>query len=70
MPKTIKHIQYTYSATDKLMFAMLGLRFFCDILLQKKAIRIISGANMKSHTEPIFKLYILLKIADTYKSKF
>ena len=31
-------------------------------LLQKKAIRIISGANIKSHTEPIFKLYNPLKI--------
>ena len=38
-------------------------------LLQKKAIRIISGANIKSHTEPIFKLYNLLKIEDIYKSK-
>ena len=37
--------------------------------LQKKAIRIISGANIKSHTEPIFKLYNLLKIEDIYKSK-
>ena len=25
---TIKHIQCTYSATDKLLFAMLGLRYF------------------------------------------
>ena len=38
-------------------------------LLQKKAIQIISGANIKSHTEPIFKLYNLLKIEDFYKSK-
>ena len=39
-------------------------------LLQKKAIRIISGANIKSHTEPIFfKLNNLLKIEDIYKSK-
>ena len=38
-------------------------------LLQKKAIRIISGANIKSYTEPIFKLYNLLKITDIYKSK-
>ena len=38
-------------------------------LLQKKAIRIISGANIKSHTEPIFKLYNILKIEDIYKSK-
>ena len=38
--------------------------FYC-----KKAIRIISGGNTKSHTEPIFKLYNLLKIADIYKSK-
>ena len=38
-------------------------------LLQKKAIRIISGANIKSHTEPLFKLYKLLKIADIYKYK-
>ena len=37
-------------------------------LLQKKAIRIISGANIKSHTEPILKLYNLLKIEDIYKS--
>ena len=36
---------------------------------KKKAVRIISGANIKSHTEPIFKLYNLLKIADMYKSK-
>ena len=39
--------------------------------MQKKAIRIISGANIQSHTEPtgIFKLYNLLKIKDIYKSK-
>ena len=29
----------------------------------------ISFANIKSHTEPIFKLYNLLKIEDIYKSK-
>ena len=29
----------------------------------------ISGANIKSHTELIFKLYNLLKIEDIYKSK-
>ena len=55
-------IQCTYSHTDKLLFAMLGLQFFCDISLAKEASRIISGANIKSHTEPIFKLYSLLKI--------
>ena len=26
-------------------------------LLQKRAIRAIPGANSKSHTEPLFKLY-------------
>ena len=40
----------------------------CDtseiFLLQKKAIRIISSANIKSHIEPIFKLYNFLKIKD------
>ena len=48
---------------------MLGLRFFCDISIAKKAIRIISGGNIKSHTKPIYKLYNLLKLADIYKSK-
>ena len=35
------------------------LRYFS---CKKKAIRIISGSNIKSHTEPIFKLYNLLRI--------
>ena len=48
---------------------MLGLRFSAIFLLQKKAIQIISGANIKYHTELIFKLYNLLKIEDIYKSK-
>ena len=34
---TIKHIQCTYSATDNLLYAMLGLRFFCDISLAKES---------------------------------
>ena len=34
---TIKHIKCTYSATDKLLFAMLGLRFFCDISLAQES---------------------------------
>ena len=34
---TIKHTQCTYSATDKLLFAMLRLQFFCDISLAKKS---------------------------------
>ena len=34
---TIKHIQCTYSATDKLLFAMLGPRFFCDISVAKES---------------------------------
>ena len=47
--------------------ATILLRYFT---LQKKAIRIVYGANtcIKSHTEPIFKLYNLLKIADICKS--
>ena len=36
---------------------------------QKRAIRAISGANYKSHTEPLFKLYIILKVDDIFKYK-
>ena len=50
---TVKHIQCTYSATDKLLFAMLpGLRFFCDISLAKKTIRIISQWRNEGNWRP------------------
>ena len=35
--KNYKIIKCTYSATDKLLFAMLGLGFFCDISLAKES---------------------------------
>ena len=37
--------------------------------LQKKAVRAISGANSKSHTEPLFKFYIILKADDIFMYK-
>ena len=48
---------------------MLVLRFFCDISLAKESYSNHLRANIKSHTEPIFQLYNLLKIEDIYKSK-
>ena len=38
-------------------------------ILQKKAIRHITGAKYNSHTEPIFKKMNLLTLADSYKLK-
>ena len=36
-------------------------------MLQKKAIRAINSAGYNAHTEPLFKLYNLLKVEDLYK---
>ena len=36
-------------------------------MLQKKAIRVINSAGYNVHTEPLFKLYNLLKVEDIYK---
>ena len=41
----------------------------CDISLAKESYSNHLRANIKSHTEPIVKIYNLLKIADIYKSK-
>jgi hypothetical protein len=38
-------------------------------LLQKRAVRLVSGAKYKSHTDPIFKRLGILKINDIYKLK-
>ena len=37
--------------------------------LQKRAVRAISGANSKSHTEPLFKFYNILKVDDVFTYK-
>ena len=37
--------------------------------LQKRAVRAISGANSKSHTEPLFKFYNILKVDDIFTYK-
>ena len=37
------------------------------IILQKRAIRIISNAGFLDHTEPLFKLQKILKLQDLYK---
>ena len=37
--------------------------------LQKRAIRAISGANFKSHTEPLFKVYNILKVENIFLYK-
>ena len=36
-------------------------------MLQKKTIRAINSAGYNAHTEPLFKLYNLLKVEDIYK---
>ena len=38
-------------------------------LQQKRAIRAISGAGYNAHTEPLFKIYKLLKIDDIYNCR-
>ena len=37
--------------------------------LQKKAIRAVSCAGYISHTKPLFKIYVILKVNDIYKYK-
>ena len=71
MPKNILLSIYNALILPQINYCLLcwGYDSSAIFLLQKKAIRIISGGNIKSHTEPIFKLYNLLKIADIYKSK-
>ena len=71
MPKNILLSIYNALILPQINYCLLcwGYDSSATFLLQKKAIRIISGGNIKSHTEPIFKLYNLLKIADIYKSK-
>ena len=36
-------------------------------IMQKKSVRIISGAHFRAHTETLFKDLRLLKLADLYK---
>ena len=36
-------------------------------MLQKRAIRAINSAGYNAHSEPLFKLYNLLKVEDIYK---
>ena len=39
------------------------------ILLQKRAVRAIASARYRSHSEPLFKFYNLLKVNDIYKQR-
>ena len=39
------------------------------LLLQKRAVRAIASAGYRSHSEPLLKLYNLLKINDIYTQR-
>ena len=39
------------------------------LLLQKRAVRVIASAGYRSHSEPLFKFYNLLKVNDIYTQR-
>ena len=39
------------------------------LLLQKRAIRTIVFAGYRAHSEPLFKIYNVLKVTDTYQQR-
>ena len=51
-----------------LVYGKCDMSNFCRLnILQKSAIRIISGSKYNSHTEPVFKALCLFKLEDIYQ---
>ena len=60
-------IVYPYLTYCHLIWARAPMTYLSRlILLQKKAIRIISRSQFKAHTDPLFKQHSILKLADLY----
>ena len=66
---TFDYRQYLDFTSHKLLFVREGNKSGKILHLQKKAIRAVSCAGYISHTEPLFKLYDILKVNDNYKYK-
>ena len=68
LPEYVLRIIYCSLIQSQLIYAILTWGFASSRLekLQKKAIRIISGARYNSHTEPLFKRLQLLKVNDLF----
>ena len=71
MPKNVLLTIYNTLILHHINYCLLvwGKKSGKILQLQKKAIRAVSCAGYISHTEPLFKLYDILKVNDIYKYK-
>ena len=69
-PKTILLSIYNSLILPHINYCLLswgsGIEAKGIFLQQKRAIRAISSAGYKAHTEPLFKIYNILKLEDIY----
>ena len=72
-PKTILLSIYNALILPHINYCLLswgsGIEAKGIFLQQKRAIRAISSAGYKAHTEPLFKIYNILKLEDIYNYK-
>ena len=71
MPKNVLLTIYNTLILPHINYCLLvwGNKSGKILQLQKKAIRAVSCAGYISHTEPLFKVYDILKVNDIYKYK-
>ena len=71
MPKNVLLTIYNTLILHHINYCLLvwGKKSGKILQLQKKAIAAVSCAGYISHTEPLFKLYDILKVNDIYKYK-
>ena len=69
-PKTILLFIYNALILPHINYCLLswgsGIEAKGIFVQQKRAIRAISSAGYKAHTEPLFKIYNILKLKDVY----
>ena len=70
LPQNILRILYCSVVQSHLSYAILTWGFDCGrvVKLQKTIIRIIACSRYNAHTEPIFKMLILLKLRDIFNA--
>ena len=64
----LQHLDFT-STSHKLFLLVWGNKSGKILQVQKKATRAVSCSGYISYTEPLFKLYDILKVNDIYKYK-
>ena len=57
-------VQFSYIASYKLLYKGLGYQSNRMFKLHKKAIRIVANSKYNAYTDPLFKLYRILKLSD------